>query len=99
MAKIWQDVLMVQQVGIEDNFFDLGGDSLSATRAYAHTNQVLGTQLTLRELFEHPTIASLAAILRQTRNNSAAAAPILPRRSRRLTALTEVSYCPDGVCQ
>ena len=88
LAKIWQEVLMVPQVGTEDNFFDLGGDSLSATRAYAHTNQRLATQLTLRALFEHPTIASLARILRQTKNSPTPDAPILPRRTRRLTALT-----------
>src|SRR5262249_23006541 len=74
LAEIWQEVLNLKQVGISDNFFDLGGDSLSATRAFARINQQLGAALTLREILDHPTIGSLAEVICQS---SASARPRL----------------------
>src|SRR5262249_46195219 len=57
------EVLGLAQVGIDDDFFALGGHSLSATRVAARLGERLATDVPVRWLFEHPTIAGLAAVL------------------------------------
>ncbi|WP_231295569.1 non-ribosomal peptide synthetase [Gloeocapsa sp. PCC 7428] len=60
LAKIWADLLKVKQVGIEDNFFDLGGHSLLLTQLVFQVRQTWQIELPLSSLWEMPTIASLA---------------------------------------
>lgn len=60
IAEIWKDVLKLEKVGIHDNFFELGGHSLLATQVIARFRQALELDISLRTLFEHPTIAGLA---------------------------------------
>ena len=60
MAQIWADVLGRQQVGIHDNFFELGGDSILSIRILARLNEA-GLRLSPRQVFQHQTIAELAA--------------------------------------
>lgn len=59
LAEIWAEVLGVARVGIDDNFFDLGGDSVLATQVVARAREVFQTELPLRSLFESPTVAGL----------------------------------------
>lgn len=59
LARIWQELLDVEEVGIEDNFFDLGGDSLSALRCIMQANR-FGMALAPISIFRHQTIAELA---------------------------------------
>ncbi|PSB30551.1 non-ribosomal peptide synthetase [Chlorogloea sp. CCALA 695] len=61
LANIWAEVLKLPQVGIDSNFFELGGDSILSIQVVAKANQA-GLQLTPKHLFEHQTIAQLAAI-------------------------------------
>jgi amino acid adenylation domain-containing protein len=83
IAALWQEELKVETVGIDDNFFDLGGHSLRMARVHARLQETLGREISLIELFQYPTVSSLA------RHLSAAAAPLAeapaaaPRRSRR----------------
>ncbi len=63
LAGIWRTVLGVKQVGIFDNFFELGGHSLLATLLIFRIREEFGKDLSLRALFESPTIAGLAAHL------------------------------------
>ncbi|WP_420029266.1 amino acid adenylation domain-containing protein [Mycobacterium intracellulare] len=63
LADIYTHVLGVENVGIDDSFFDLGGDSLSAMRLVAEVNTGLDVHLGVRALFEAPTIRRLAARL------------------------------------
>jgi len=61
LAGIWKEVLRVEQIGIHDSFFKSGGDSLSGMQVVSKANQA-GLHFTPRQLFQHPTIAELAAI-------------------------------------
>jgi len=61
LMELWQQVLNRTEINIHDNFFDLGGHSLLAIQLIAQINQLLSIQLSIRDLFELPTIAQLAA--------------------------------------
>ncbi len=63
IARIWQEVLGRETVGVDDNFFDLGGHSLLMVRVYHRLKADLGRELPLVATFAHPTVASLAAYL------------------------------------
>ena len=60
LAGIYAQVLGVERVGVDDSFFDLGGDSLSAMRVIAAVNTGLDAGLAVRTVFEAPTVAQLA---------------------------------------
>ena len=61
LAGIWAEILGLERVGINDNFFELGGDSIRGIQAIARANRA-GVQLTPHQLFQHQTIARLAAV-------------------------------------
>jgi amino acid adenylation domain-containing protein len=98
LAAIWQEVLLLKQVGVNDNFFELGGDSLSATRAFARINRTFGTDLTLREILEHPTIRALAELVGKSKGTAPARAPILPRRRARVAKETPSERASGLAC-
>lgn len=60
ISEVWADVLQIEKVGIQDNFFDLGGHSLQATRVIARLREPLQYDVPLRLFFENPTISDLA---------------------------------------
>jgi amino acid adenylation domain-containing protein/non-ribosomal peptide synthase protein (TIGR01720 family) len=61
LAAIWTEVLGIEQVGVHDNFFDLGGDSILAIQAITRANEA-GGQFTLKHVFQHQTISELAKV-------------------------------------
>jgi acyl carrier protein len=65
IADIWQDVLKVEKVGIYDNFFDLGGHSLLVVQVHSRLCEFFKRGLSLIEMFNYPTIGSLARHLSQ----------------------------------
>jgi acyl carrier protein len=62
IAAIWAEILGRKQIGIHDNFFDLGGHSLKATQVVSRLRAKFGKEIPLRDMFEYPTIAELAAV-------------------------------------
>jgi amino acid adenylation domain-containing protein len=69
VAQVWREVLKVEKVGVYDNFFDLGGHSLLATRVIARLRNNFSVDLSLRKLFELPTVAGLAEHIDLLRRN------------------------------
>ncbi|HEX8436100.1 non-ribosomal peptide synthetase/type I polyketide synthase [Archangium sp.] len=63
LARIWQDLLRLERVGATESFFELGGHSLLLTQVQARMKQAFGRAPSMLELFEHPSIESLAAYL------------------------------------
>lgn len=79
IATIWQELLGIEQVGVNDNFFDLGGNSLTALRIIARMKGDLKISIADVSLFEAPTVSSLAKILS---GNGDAAPAVDESRSR-----------------
>lgn len=64
LVQIWEKILDLKQIGIDDNFFDLGGHSLKALQLFAEIKNIWHKKLLLAVLLESPTIAGLANIIR-----------------------------------
>jgi phthiocerol/phenolphthiocerol synthesis type-I polyketide synthase E len=64
LVRIWQQLLGVESIGVDQNYFDLGGDSVLAVHLFAEIEKVFNVKLPLATLFEAPTIQDLAEILR-----------------------------------
>jgi amino acid adenylation domain-containing protein/FkbM family methyltransferase len=72
LALIWSELLKADNIGIHDDFFDLGGQSLLAIRAVSRIRDVFGVDITFQTLFENPTIASLSVVITATKNSGTA---------------------------
>ncbi|WP_434711740.1 non-ribosomal peptide synthase/polyketide synthase [Pseudomonas sp. D3-27] len=66
IADVWREVLEVEQVGRNDHFFERGGHSLLATQAISRLRKLTGYPLSLRDLFDHPRLSALAALMSGT---------------------------------
>ncbi|MEM1369391.1 MAG: thioesterase domain-containing protein [Cyanobacteria bacterium P01_H01_bin.15] len=83
LIQIWQQLLNVPSIGIHDDFFALGGHSLIAVRLFAHLKTEFSKELPLATLFEAPTIADLATIIRNnTHPKKTNLIPIQPEGDR-----------------
>jgi amino acid adenylation domain-containing protein len=67
IAEMWQTLLGIEEVGVHDSFFDLGGDSLLATQVVTRVRERFGAEVTLPALFESPTPAGLAGLVETVR--------------------------------
>jgi acyl carrier protein len=67
VARIWAEVLKKERVGTTDNFFALGGHSLSAIRVLGKLSREFKLRLPLRAIFESPTVAALSLVIEQAR--------------------------------
>jgi acyl carrier protein len=63
LSRIWAEVLSLEKVGVHDSFLDLGGHSLAATRVVSQVLKRFQIEVTLRSLFESPTVSQMAAII------------------------------------
>ncbi|MET7802654.1 condensation domain-containing protein, partial [Streptomyces decoyicus] len=77
-AEVWAEVLGVERVGVQDDFFALGGDSILSIRLTSRLAEAFGTDLTPRAVFTHPTPAALAALLTQPETAPAGRGAIVP---------------------
>jgi amino acid adenylation domain-containing protein len=89
IAGIWQEVLRLDRVGVNDNFFDLGGHSLLVFQVHAKLRQRFRQDLTIVELFRHTTIGALARFLSEERGaeDGAAAQKLQERVAKQKEAL------------
>jgi acyl transferase domain-containing protein/acyl carrier protein len=71
IAMVWRDILGIEEVGIDDNFFDLGGDSLLMAGVYRKLQETLGNEVSMVDLYTYTTIRSLAEYLGQTQGEQA----------------------------
>lgn len=82
LCGLWAGALDMSGIGPDDDFFDLGGDSLSAAVVAARIHAALGVELDLGAFIDHPRLADLAAAVDRQRRDGAVAAPPLPRAPR-----------------
>jgi acyl carrier protein len=86
IAEIWQRRLGIEQVGIHDNYFDLGGDSLLIVKIRRSLQEAFGEELLTSDLFEHPTVAALASYF-NNRNQTVSMDQVKSRAQRQLEAM------------
>src|SRR5207245_35503 len=91
LAAVWEEILNVRPIGVDESFFDLGGHSLLTVRLMARVEREFGERLPLSLLFRGGTIASLADALR--RGAAPDARPPLVRLSGNSTATKPAFYC------
>jgi thioesterase domain-containing protein len=102
LADIWKELLDMEQVGVHDNFFESGGNSLLAIHLISVIRKGLTADLAISDIFDYPTIGSLAAVLDQR----ALAAAVSQRDNRHVLLLnkgqqeTPVFFIPggNGIC-
>jgi amino acid adenylation domain-containing protein len=82
VAAIWSQVLGLEGISREANFFNLGGHSLLATRVMYALRERFNVDLPLRILFESPTVAEVAEVIEKAGNNAAAITPLVRERYR-----------------
>jgi acyl carrier protein len=84
LADIWSQTLSVREIGVEDNFFQVGGDSLLATRILSRVRDAFGVELSLMNVFETSTIEEMAGAIESARRGASAPAAssieVIPRR-------------------
>jgi acyl carrier protein len=70
IATVWEETLQVEHVGMHDNFFDLGGNSLLVVRVQSRLQELLQRDLPMVQLFAYPTVSALAQYLTQEESAS-----------------------------
>ena len=86
IATVWCEMLQIEQVGVRDNFFDLGGHSLLLVRTHARLRDQLGLDCKVVDLFTYPTVESLAAHLQRDEATDPLAGQARDRQQRRAAA-------------
>jgi amino acid adenylation domain-containing protein len=88
LVELWQRILQVSHVGLDDNFFDLGGDSLLLVAVHSNLQKILQAEISLTDLFEFATIRKLAQHLGHLESKTASLSDVQERAQRQREAFT-----------
>lgn len=98
LVEIWKSVLRLERVGVRDNFFHLGGHSLLAMQVLSRAREAFDVELSLKELFVHPTVEEFGLIVAQARAEGVASEEIERLLSElEMSAGEKASQGADGV--
>jgi thioesterase domain-containing protein/acyl carrier protein len=92
LVNLWKDVLKARQVSVQDNFFEMGGDSLAAATLQTRIEKELGKRLPLAAFFQAPTVAGQAALLMEQQDSDAASRVFTLRHAEGETPLFLFHY-------
>ncbi|MGJ5630491.1 amino acid adenylation domain-containing protein [Nostoc sp. CALU 1950] len=96
LAIIWAELLAIEQIGVNDNFFQLGGHSLIATQILSRVREVFQVELSFHHIFENPSIAGLAQLIEQhSQLEQPLQRPVIQRIGRE--GLLPVSFAQERV--
>ncbi|HEU4508572.1 MAG TPA: amino acid adenylation domain-containing protein [Pyrinomonadaceae bacterium] len=87
IAKVWQEVLGIEKVGVYDNFFDLGGHSLLMVQVHLKLREVSERAVTMIELFQYPTVDSLAKYMGRSESNPSSLQKVHERAAKQKEAI------------
>ncbi|NMG06755.1 non-ribosomal peptide synthetase [Brasilonema sp. UFV-L1] len=87
IATVWQEVLNLEKVGVNDNFFDLGGHSLLIVQVNSKLQEVLKRNLSVVEIFQNPTVKSLAQYFSQKSGDVPAFGSMRDRANKQIQAI------------
>lgn len=87
MRDIWREILDLETVGLHDNFFDLGGNSLLAVQIVQRIKKIIGAPVSVTELFQYPTVNALAQSLTQDADTQSPAGTAAERARTRREAI------------
>jgi acyl carrier protein len=88
IAAVWKEMLGRERIGVHDNFFEVGGNSLLLVQIHSRLRESLNREITMVQLFRHPTVQSLARFLEgEGRETKPAAEPA--ERARRAAAVRQ----------
>jgi amino acid adenylation domain-containing protein len=96
LVPLWQRVLNVSTVGLDDNFFDLGGDSLLLLAVHSHLQKALQTEISVIDLFEFPTIRKLADHLARAKPTLSDSSEVREKARRQREAFARLSKRNSG---
>ncbi|ODG96161.1 non-ribosomal peptide synthetase [Nostoc sp. KVJ20] len=96
LAVIWAELLALEEIGVNDNFFQLGGHSLIATQILSRVREVFQVELSFHHIFENPSIAGLAQLIEQhSQLEQPLQRPVIQRIERE--GLLPVSFAQERV--
>jgi amino acid adenylation domain-containing protein len=96
LAEIWCSILMLEKVGVDDDFFQLGGHSLAIMQMISKARELLYVELMVQDIFTHPTISSLLAL---AKNRKIASAPITSLNRGNVNAPSYEELCFYEIAQ
>ncbi|MHB9858115.1 amino acid adenylation domain-containing protein [Streptomyces sp. YIM S03343] len=97
LAEIWEQLLHLEEASVHDDFFESGGHSLLATQAISRIRTRLGREVSLRDIFEYPTVAALAAWLADGDAEGGGAA-FVPIPAAERSGDLPLSYAQEWLC-